>query len=180
LGGWRFSTRRTRDEACPGLSDVQPLRDWPIFTLQNVQTPESAYSLSWRAKRQAAGHPDNPEACWDSASPTLTLLLRDGWSPRWWQAGRLPYTDRSRFPDSGDHDRAPARFDVALQMEDLLPGAQYDLAIFNGHGERWPEHGSLQVRVAVAVVPGLLVTVVAARRKQPKSHWFWTATARTE
>ena len=45
------------------------------------------------------------------------------------------HVKRSRFPDGRDHDGAPARFDVTLQMEDLLPGAQHELAIFNGHGE---------------------------------------------
>ena len=40
----------------------------------------------------------------------------------------------------------------------------------DGHGQRGAHQRGLQVRVAVAVVPGLLVAVVAAGRDQPVEH----------
>ena len=51
-------------------------------------------------------------------------------------------------------------------MKNLLPGAEHQLALFNRDHERWSEHRGLQMRVAVAIVPGLLVAVVAAGREQ--------------
>jgi len=47
-------------------------------------------------------------------------------------------------------------------MKDLLPGAEDWLAIGNRHCQRWPEQRGLQVRVPVAIVPRLLMSIVAA------------------
>jgi len=55
-------------------------------------------------------------------------------------------------------------------MKDLLPGAQDELAVLNGHRERRPEHGGLQMRMAVSVVPSALMAVIAAGRKQLVQH----------
>ena len=70
------------------------------------------------------------------------------------------------FPDNRHHDLPLPRLDVAFQVEDLLPGAQDELAVADRHGQVRAEPTGLQVRVAVAVVPGLLVAVVAAGRDQ--------------
>jgi len=51
-------------------------------------------------------------------------------------------------------------------MKDLLPGPENQLSISDGHGQGWPEERRLQMRMAVAVVPGLFVAIVAARRDQ--------------
>src|SRR2546421_105426 len=55
---------------------------------------------------------------------------------------------------------------VALDMEDLLPGAEDDLAVADRHRQPRAEQSRLQVGVAVAVMPGLLVAVLAGRRQQ--------------
>src|SRR6516162_4767213 len=68
--------------------------------------------------------------------------------------------------DHGDYNRSLASPDVALQMEDLLPGTKYELSLSDGHGQRWPEQRGLQMRVAVAIMPGLLVAVSATGRNQ--------------
>jgi len=72
----------------------------------------------------------------------------------------------SRFPDDRDHHRARAAADVAFQVKNLLPGSEHQLAFGNGHGQRRAEQSGLQVRMAVAVVPGLLVAIVAAGRNE--------------
>lgn len=51
-------------------------------------------------------------------------------------------------------------------MEDLLPGPEKELSIRNGHCKRWSEKRRLQMGMAVAVVPGLLVAIVAAGRDE--------------
>jgi len=54
----------------------------------------------------------------------------------------------STLPEStqhGDHDGAAAGFDVALEMKDLLPGAQDRAAIGNRYREAWPQHRGLQM-----------------------------------
>ena len=64
----------------------------------------------------------------------------------------------------------PAGFDVAFEMEDLLPGAQCQGALLDRHGKRRTEDRCLKMGMAVAVVPGLLVSVIAARREQLVQH----------
>ena len=66
--------------------------------------------------------------------------------------------------DHGDHNRSLASPDAALQMEDLLPGTKYELSLSDGQGQRWPEQRGLQMRVAVAIMPGLLMAVRATER----------------
>ena len=67
---------------------------------------------------------------------------------------------------AGQDDGALARTDVAFDVDDLLPGAQQQLAVADRHCQRRPQHGGLQVRMAVAVVPGLLMAVLSTGRKQ--------------
>src|SRR5215469_3302008 len=64
------------------------------------------------------------------------------------------------------HDVALAPANIAFQVKDLLPRPKNQLAIRDGHGQRRPEPCCLQVGVAVAVVPCLLVAVAAAGRDQ--------------
>ena len=59
-----------------------------------------------------------------------------------------------------------AASDVAFQVEDLLPSPQEHLSVSNGHSEGRPEQGGLQMGVAVAIVPGAFVPIVAAGRNQ--------------
>ena len=51
-------------------------------------------------------------------------------------------------------------------MKNLLPGTQNEFAFGNGNSERWPDYSGLEMRVAIAIVPCLLMTVGAARRDQ--------------
>jgi hypothetical protein len=51
-------------------------------------------------------------------------------------------------------------------VEDLLPGAKDRFAVRQRNGERGAEQRGLEMRVPVAVVPGLFVSVVARRRDQ--------------
>ena len=67
---------------------------------------------------------------------------------------------------NGHHDGAVAGFDVAFQMEDLLPGAQHRFPVGHRHGQGRPEQRRLQMRMAVAIVPGPFVSVVAAGRDE--------------
>jgi len=55
-------------------------------------------------------------------------------------------------------------------MENLLPGAEDEFAVLDRDRQRWAEHGGLQVRMAVAIVPGLFVSVIAAGREEFIQH----------
>jgi len=59
-----------------------------------------------------------------------------------------------------------ARVHVAFQVEDLLPGTERQLTFADRHGQRWAEQGCLQMRVAVAIVPGFFMTVLTAGRDE--------------
>lgn len=65
-----------------------------------------------------------------------------------------------------DYDGASARANIALQVENLLPGAEDRFAFGERHRERRTEERGLKMRVPVAIVPGLLVAVVAAGRDE--------------
>ena len=51
-------------------------------------------------------------------------------------------------------------------MEDLLPCSEHRFCARNRHGQRRPEQRRLQMGVAVAIVPRLLMAVRAAGRNQ--------------
>ncbi len=70
------------------------------------------------------------------------------------------------LPKNRYHNGAPSRTDIAFQVDDLLPCAQHGFTVGHGHRERWPHKRGLQVRMAIAIVPGQFVAVVAARRDQ--------------
>jgi ABC-type glutathione transport system ATPase component len=55
-------------------------------------------------------------------------------------------------------------------MNDLLPRTQHEPAILDGHRERRPKQRGLQVRMAIAIVPGAFVTVIATRWNQLVQH----------
>src|SRR5262245_59778893 len=95
------------------------------------------------------------------------IRMRRDMTDRSFRKRGVAVTVSSRLADDGDDDVALARVDVALQVEDLLPRPQHRLAAGDGDGQRRAEDGRLQVRVAVAVVPGLLVAVLPRRREQP-------------
>jgi len=61
------------------------------------------------------------------------------------------------------HDRSLPPSNVALEMKDLLPGAQQHFALGNRDRERRSEEAGLEMRVPVAIMPGLLVAVGTAR-----------------
>jgi len=77
-----------------------------------------------------------------------------------------PRAAESSFAHHGDRDRSLARFNVALDVKNLLPGAQHELAVHNWNCQRRPQHRGLQVGMAVAVVPGLFMAVLPARRHE--------------
>ena len=51
-------------------------------------------------------------------------------------------------------------------MKDLLPSPEHELALGDGHRQRWAEQRCLEMRVAVAIMPGLLVAVITAGRNE--------------
>ena len=55
---------------------------------------------------------------------------------------------------------------VAFDVKDLLPGAEHGPAVAHGQRQARTEQRRLQVGMAVAVVPGLLLGIVPAGRKQ--------------
>jgi len=67
---------------------------------------------------------------------------------------------------NGHDDGAASGFDVAFQMENLLPGAQDRFSTGHRHGQGRSQQRGLQMRVAVAVVPGAFVSVIAAGRDE--------------
>ena len=68
--------------------------------------------------------------------------------------------------ENGDNDGSFSAANVALKVKDLLPGPEKELSIRDGYRQRWSEKGRLQMGMAVAVVPGLLVAIVAAGRDE--------------
>ena len=78
----------------------------------------------------------------------------------------FPSVLSSRFARDGHHDHAISRFNITLQVKNLLPGSEHQLAILDRNDEGWPEHGGLQMRMAIAIVPGALVPIIPAGRKQ--------------
>ncbi len=67
--------------------------------------------------------------------------------------------------DRHDHSSCPG-FNVAFQVEYLLPGAQHQRTIPHGDRKIRPQERRLQMRMAVAVVPGLLMAIVATGREK--------------
>lgn len=51
-------------------------------------------------------------------------------------------------------------------MKNLLPGAEDGFAVGEWDGERGAEQRGLKMRVAIAVVPGLFVSIMAAGRDE--------------
>ena len=78
----------------------------------------------------------------------------------------LVSTDACSVTNHRDHNASLTPAHVTLQMEDLLPSTKYELSHDDGHGQRWPKQRGLQMRVAVAIMPGLLVAVRATGRDQ--------------
>ena len=74
--------------------------------------------------------------------------------------------DENLLPYDGHGDAPLAGANVALQQEDLLPRAEHEPALFDGHGQARAEQGGLEVGMAVAVVPGPFVAILPAGRDQ--------------
>jgi len=72
---------------------------------------------------------------------------------------------------NGHHNCPAPRFNVTFDVEYLLPGAEDRLAILHRNRERWPKSRCLQVGVAVAIMPHLLVSVVVPGGNQPIQHF---------
>lgn len=62
--------------------------------------------------------------------------------------------------DLQDHAALP-RPVVEVHVDDLLPGAERQLAVDEGHGERRPQQRGAHVAVTVAVAPARIVGIVA-------------------
>jgi hypothetical protein len=73
---------------------------------------------------------------------------------------------RCSVSHDGDDNRALAAAYVTLEMEDLLPGSENEFAFSDGHRQRWAKQRGLQVRVSVAVMPGLLVAIAPIGRDE--------------
>jgi hypothetical protein len=69
---------------------------------------------------------------------------------------------RSSFPQHGDNHGPFTRTNIAFDVKDLLPSAEHRLTITHGHRKARTEYCRLQVGMAIAVVPRLLVGVVQA------------------
>ena len=66
-------------------------------------------------------------------------------------------------------------------MKDLLPGTEHEFAVADRHGNLLTERGRLQVRVPVAVVPGLFMAVIpTGRHKFVEDGWQVFLQARFE
>src|SRR5579884_1587758 len=123
---------------------------------------------------------DNWEASWVFGSATLLVYQNRGSAAPSKKASgeRKPpvsnqqgaYAPRSpgrSFTHHRNHDGALAWANIAFQMHNLLPGSQQELAVGNGNGQFRPQERCLEMRMTIAVVPGLLVTIGAAGRQQP-------------
>lgn len=86
--------------------------------------------------------------------------------------GRLNecFSKDSSVTDDRDDDLATPWFDVAFEVENLLPCSQHRRATRNRNRDRGANRGRLQVRVAISVVPSFFMTVVAAWRHQAIKH----------
>ena len=71
---------------------------------------------------------------------------------------------------NGHDDFALARLNVALQMKDLLPGAECALTLSNRYGDRGAHECCLQVRVAISVVPGQFMPVFSTWWQDSVQH----------
>ena len=71
------------------------------------------------------------------------------------------------FTGEGHHHRSLPRLDIALEVEDLLPGPEDEMALADRHREGGTQKGGLQMGMTVAVMPGLFMAVMAAGRNQP-------------
>lgn len=74
--------------------------------------------------------------------------------------------EAASLADNSDDYRTLPPANVAFEMKDLLPGTQHEFAAGNGRRERRSQKGSLQMRVAVPVMPRLFMTVVTAGRNE--------------
>ena len=53
---------------------------------------------------------------------------------------------------------------VEVEQDDLLPGAETELAMFDRNGQGWPEEGSAQVGKTVIIAPAIVVMIAAIGR----------------
>ena len=68
---------------------------------------------------------------------------------------------RSSFAQHGDNHGPFTGTNIAFDVKDLLPSAEHGLAVAPGHRQARSEQRRLQVGMAVAVVPSLLVGVIS-------------------
>src|SRR4029450_8201564 len=73
---------------------------------------------------------------------------------------------RALSADDLDDDFALARAGVELQQHDLLPGAELECAVGEGHGDRRTEERRAHVARTVVVAPAQMVLIVRAARRQ--------------
>ena len=70
------------------------------------------------------------------------------------------------IPDHCDYNHALAPTHVAFRVEDLLPCAQGRLPAGDWNGLRRSQQRCLQMRVPIAVMPRLLMAIIAAGRNE--------------
>src|SRR6516225_6572443 len=79
--------------------------------------------------------------------------------------------DRKKSITHHRHHQGPLPWpDIAFQQDNLLPGTQDQLTLGDRHGQARTLQGGLQVGMAVAIVPGLLVAILPAGGNQSVEH----------
>ena len=77
----------------------------------------------------------------------------------------------SSFPRDGYDDGPGVGFDVAFEVEYLLPSPQAQPAFGYGYGQFSPEKRPLKVRMPIPVRPGLFVAIIATWRNQSSQQF---------
>src|SRR5215510_10837037 len=62
------------------------------------------------------------------------------------------------------NDLAPARSIIEIDQHNLLPGSEQQPAVLERHGQRASQQRSSDMRMAVAVVPGVFVVIARVLR----------------
>jgi hypothetical protein len=150
--GRRKFTAVFRSGGSPSGGGSQPLPEMA----QNLK--QTRQLLSARRVRARIGYaPANVSLCVRAAASSAVV-----------PPGRHSYSARMLFSQHRDNHGPLTRANVAFDVKDLLPGAEHGLAVTHGHGQARTEQRRLQVVMAVAVVPGLLVGVIPAGWNKPE------------
>ena len=93
----------------------------------------------------------------------VSRIIADSRNPR--NSWKLQFS--AGFAHHCYHDAPVSRSDVAFEMEYLLPGAERKLSARDWDCQLRPHQRGLQMRVAVAVAPGLFMPVARLALSPP-------------